>query len=647
MTQIMDVQTEQHLDILERELRSAEVVYFDLETMSLDEIDAASEDWHPESRITTASFTVRAGQSYVVPLSHPEGPWHADWKPVAERLFRAMDGARLGAQNGKFDIRWVYSTTGVDLVDRFWWDTMVAAYVEDENDPKDLESLAKLELGVDDWKHTQIDSRRTEAFPWELVKEYAAKDTDYGFQIMQKQRERYADQPGLARIYKLLMMPVCRALLRVERVGLLVDEQATIDRLAEARAEIIGIEDDLLERYVSDELKEAFCWKRYKRKDDVQIRPSWAPQSNFFGAFMEASGAPILERTKTKGTPSWAESVMKRIASTGEYPYVEQILHQRKLSKDVGYLKSWLVKSDEQGYLHPTLKPAHVTTGRLASSNPNAQQVSRHLKSSFIAPEGWWFVQADYAQVELRIAAMLAREEAMLQAFRDGKDLHRIMAAQIAGIEPHQVTKEQRQNAKAVNFGFLYGMGAKKFVEYAFDEYGAIFTIQEAGRLRRLFFSTWPRLAEWHEEMRKTAHTHGYVRSPIGRRRRLPDLLSNLGGKVSAAERQAINSPVQSFASDLMLLSLITLDRQPSPHRRTCGTVHDSGLHYVREGHVKAEVHAIGEAMLYPPVKRLFGVELTVPLEVEFEIGRSWGGKPDHVVVLRTPAAQSERSAAA
>lgn len=327
---------------------------------------------------------------------------------------------------------------------------------------------------------------------------------------------------------------------------------------------------------------------------------------------------------------------MKRIASTGEYPYIDDLLRARKLGKDVGYLKSWREKSDDRGYLHPTFKPAHVATGRLSSENPNAQQVSRHLKECFPAPDGWWFVQADYAQVELRIAAMLARERNMIEAFTRGDDLHTIMAAIINGIDPSEVTKAQRQAAKAVNFGFLYGMGARKFVDYAFDEYGIIFTIDEAKRIRRLFFETWPRLGEWHEEQRITAHTQGYVRSPLGRRRRLPDLRSDLNGKVAAAERQAINAPVQSFASDMMLLAIITLDQQPSEHRRGVGTVHDSGLYYIREGHLKEELAAIGDAMLHPPVKRLFGCEITVPLEVEFEIGRSWGGTPEHIVTVAT-----------
>lgn len=643
MTEIRDVTTEFQLDLLEDEIRRADFVYFDLETTNDGKPDEAHEDWHPHSRITTASFTVRAGESWTIALSHPEGTWsdHTEtggprrdggWVEVAKRLFAAMQGRKVGAHNGKFDVRWVHTMTGVDLVDDLTRDTMVMAYVLDENEPKDLEHLAKEYLGVEDWKHTAIDSRRTEKYPWELVREYASKDTDYGFQLIEPLLDRLREEPILGRIYGLLMMPVVKSLLRVERTGLFVDEPRTVQRLAEAEAEALGIEDKMLAQYVSDALKEAFCWKHYKRKPSVQLRPSWSPNSKFFHAFMEDMETPVIERTGKTGKPSYAEGVMKRLASTGNYPYIDDLLRQRKLTKDIGYLNGWLAKRDEQGWLHPTFKPAHVTTGRLSSSNPNAQQVSRHLKDCFTAPEGWWFVQADYAQVELRIAAMLAEEEAMLQAFRDGKDLHRIMAARIAGCEPHQVTKDQRQAAKAVNFGFLYGMGAKGFVDYAFDEYEVIFTIEEAAKIRRIFFETWPRLAEWHEEQRRTAHTQGYVRSPIGRRRRLPDLSSKLGGKVAAAERQAINAPVQSFASDLMLLSLITLDRAPSPHRRTCGTVHDSGLHYVRKGHVKEEIHAIGNAMLYPPAERLFGARLTVPLAVEFQIGTSWGDE-DPVIV--------------
>jgi DNA polymerase I-like protein with 3'-5' exonuclease and polymerase domains len=642
MTTIYDVRTSWQLDVLEDDLTSSPFVYFDLETTNDGKVDEAHEDWHPHSRITAASFTTRPGTAYTLPLSHPEGAWSSDWREIAARVFKllARPNVRLGGHNAKFDVRWVHSTTGIDLVDRLTWDTMVAAYVLDENEPKGLKHLAVTELGVPDWSE-EIDSRRTEQAPWSLVKEYAGRDTDHGFQLMQLQRERLREEPGLARVFGLLMMPVVRAVTRIERNGLYLDEAETVRRLAEAEARIVEVEDDLLDRYVSPLLKEEFCWRHYKTKPSVPVRPSWSPNSKFFHAFMADVGAPVIERTAKKGTPSFSEGVMKRLSATGAYPYIDAILEARKLGKDVGYLRSWLAKRDAEGYLHPTLKPAHVTTGRLSSSNPNAQQVSRHLKDCFVAPEGWHFVQADYAQVELRIAAMLAHEEAMIAAFREGQDLHRIMASKIAGCEPHEVTKGQRQAAKAVNFGFLYGMGAAKFVDYAFDEYGVTFTIEEAARIRSLFFATWPRLAEWHEEQRRTAHTHGYVRSPLGRRRRLPDLRSALGGQVAAAERQAINAPVQSFASDLMLLSLITLDRMPSVNRRTCGTVHDSGLHYVREGHVKAELGRIAEAMLYPPTKTLFGVELTVPLEVEMLVGTSWGDEDARVVVVSTQPSTS------
>ncbi len=451
MTVIKDVNHPAKLEVLLEEIAAAEFVYFDLETLNDGPADDASEDWHPHSRITTASFTVRPGQSFVVPLSHPEGVWadhdhggmrcDGGWVEVMTRLAKAMKGTRLGGHNVKFDVRWVHTITGVDLINDVSWDTMVSAYVLDENEPKGLEDVAKAELGVEDWKHTKIDARRTESYPWGLVSEYASKDTDYGYQLVEVHRERLKEEPSLARVYGLLMMPASAALTRVERTGLYVDETLVRTRLSEALTAIEQTEDELLAEYVSDPLRDAFCWKHYKTKPAVPVRPSWSPNSKFFHAFMEDIGAPVLERTATTGAPSYNESVMKRIASTGEYPYIDAMLTARRLGKDVGYLKSWLAKRDAESYLHPTLRPAHVTTGRLASSNPNAQQVSRHLKDCFTAPAGWWFAQADYAQVELRIAAQLAGEEAMLQAFRDGKDLHRIMAAKIAGIEPHQVTK--------------------------------------------------------------------------------------------------------------------------------------------------------------------------------------------------------------
>lgn len=635
MTQLIHARHPDTLRSAVAYLKMADLVYFDIETTTDGRPDEASEDWHPSSRITTVSFTTKPGTAWVIPLSHPEAPWSEVWQPIAESVFKAMRYAKVAAHNGRFDIRWVHSATGVDLSERFVWDTMVSAYVLDENEPKGLKHLAVTQLGVPDWSE-EIDSRRTEQYPWETVAEYAGRDTDYGWQIMDLHKQWLKDEPSLARVFGMLMMPVSRALIRIERNGLLLDEEVTERRLAEAERRILEIEDHLLETYVSDELKDEFCVKRYKRKDPVPVRPSWSPNSKFFHAFMADVGAPVLERTEKKGTPSFSESVMKQISEGGGHPYIDDILEARKLGKDVGYLRSWLAKRTDDGRLHPSLKPAHVSTGRLSSENPNAQQVSRHLKECFIPERGWWFVQADYAQVELRIAALVAQEEAMLAAFRNGDDLHRLMAADIAGVDPDKVTKKQRQAAKAVNFGFLYGMGAPKFVDHARDDYGVVFTLEEAQKLRGLFFSKYPRLAEWHEEQRRTAHTNGYIRTPIGRRRRLPDLDEKAMGKVAAAERQAINSPIQSFASDLMLLSLIGLDQNPSPNRRVVGTVHDSLLAEIREWHVKEEVQAIADAMLYPPVERLFGASLDVPLEVEFLIGESWGDPDPKVVTVST-----------
>ena len=636
MTKLLHVRHPDTLRSAVAYLKMADRVYFDIETMTDGPLDQASEDWHPSSRITAVSFTTEPGSAWVIPLSHPEAPWSEVWQGIAQSVFRAMQGAKLAAHNGRFDIRYVHSTTGVDLADNLVWDTMVSAYVLDENEPKGLKHLAVTELGVPDWSE-EIDSRCTERYPWETVAGYAGRDTDYGWRIMERHRERLAEETGLARVFGMLMMPVSQALIRVERNGLLLDGEVAERRLEDAERRITEIEDELLEGYVyGTPLEDEFCWKHYKRKDPVPVRPSWSPNSKFFHAFMEDVGAPVLERTEKKGTPSFSESVMKRIAAEGGHPYIDSILEARKLGKDTGYLKSWLAKRTNDGRLHPSLKPAHVTTGRLASENPNAQQISRHLKDCFIPEEGWWFVQADYAQVELRIAALVAQEENMLEAFREGKDLHRLMASEIAGVEPHLVTPAQRQQAKAVNFGFLYGMGAPKFVDHALDDYGVVFTLEEAQAVRGLFFKKWPRLAEWHEEQRRTAHTQGYIRTAIGRRRRLPDLDSKMKGKVAAAERQAINAPIQSFASDLMLLSIIELDRNPSPHRKVVGTVHDSLLAELRGGHVREEVQAIADAMLYPPVERLFGASLDVPLEVEFLIGTSWGDPEPKVVTVST-----------
>jgi DNA polymerase I-like protein with 3'-5' exonuclease and polymerase domains len=231
---------------------------------------------------------------------------------------------------------------------------------------------------------------------------------------------------------------------------------------------------------------------------------------------------------------------------------------------------------------------------------------------------GWTFVEADYSQVELRIAAMLADEGTLLRIFSTGGDPHLTTAAELTSKIPEDITSEERKHAKPVNFGFLYGMGHKKLPIYALDNYGVVISEADAYEYRQRYFRLYPKLPEWHDRQRRLAKRYGYVQSPIGRVRHLPDIRSNDNGVRAEAERQAINSPVQSFASDLMLLSLIELMRiLPQGEVQIVGTVHDSILFLVRDQALNWALPTIRDVMEdMSLVRKKFGTDMTVILSL-------------------------------
>lgn len=256
------------------------------------------------------------------------------------------------------------------------------------------------------------------------------------------------------------------------------------------------------------------------------------------------------------------------------------------------------------------------------------------MRTVFGASPGRVFLEADYSQVELRIAAMLAGETTLLRIFATGGDPHLTTAAEVAKMTPAMVQAsdatgktEYRKKAKGINFGFVYGMGEEKFVTYATMNYGWTPTPEEAHEYREAFFRLYPRLLPWHDRQRRLVHRYQQVHSPIGRVRHLPDVLSGDRQVAAEAERQAINSPVQSLASDLMLLSMVQLQGRLRPgDARIVGTVHDALLFDVREDAVPEVARTVKEVMEdMEPVKRLFGAEITVPIVVELKVGPYWG----------------------
>jgi DNA polymerase-1 len=311
---------------------------------------------------------------------------------------------------------------------------------------------------------------------------------------------------------------------------------------------------------------------------------------------------------------------------------------------DTSFFTPWSTIIDENSRMHSVFKPWGTVTGRMSSGKEdtekvtsskqfrgvNLQQVPRGdlTRGIFGAPPGWFFVEFDYSQIELRMAAYLAREPTMMHLYATGQDIHMTMAMTMTGKPAHLVTKEERKKAKAVNFGFLYGMGWRKFIQTAWENYGVRVTEEEAVAFREAFFAQFPVLLKWHARQRRLAHTNGRVETPMGRVRHLPDIYSPDHGVAAEAERQAINSPVQGFASDMCALSLVLLARRfraEGIRAFPIGSVHDAVNWEIHSDDLALALPIIKEVMENLPLEELFGVVLDIPIVADCKVGTRWG----------------------
>jgi DNA polymerase-1 len=322
---------------------------------------------------------------------------------------------------------------------------------------------------------------------------------------------------------------------------------------------------------------------------------------------------------------------------------LDRVEWQKNLSS---FFNAYEVMYDEDHRIHTTFKLAGTVTGRLSSGKVegekvqgrtdlrgvNLQQVPRNplIRGMFGAPPGWSFVEADYSQIELRIAAFIARERHMIQLYQNGADIHLTTAMAVTGLPANRITKEIRKKVgKPVNFGFLYGMGWRKFIETAFNNYGAVFTEAESRAYRDAYFDLFPDLLPWHDRQRRLVHANGRVQGPQGRVRHLPDIYSPDKMVRAEAERQAINSPVQGFASDMALLSMTLINaefRRQGIAGNCLGLVHDAVNFEIRDDELARALPIIKDTMEDPvPLRQKFGTVLNMPIVADLKIGRHWG----------------------
>lgn len=628
---VLVVNTKERLKQLISELHDCEVIAFDLETDSFDELRDGA--FVVCMAITTRHKGPESDLCWVIPLCHKASPWRSEWKRVLQRVARAARKVPIRiAHNAKFDCRWLVQ---FDAPISSNFDTMLAAHLLDENRPKGLKALARILLGAPEWSINLASGKK--AKPWYLqyplwvTLKYCALDTWYTMKLYDIFSTDLQSDTRASALFNNLIMPCSQSLVHIERKGIYVDQK----KLEEAK------------NVVEWELSEIHsALEEFVDEEDIPdgMKMNWNASTNFLKWFLfEHLGLQPVAYTDT-GALSTAEGVMKHLAKEHEAAgYLAERVKWNKMN--TSFVKPYKELVGKDSRLRTTFNLAGTVTGRTSSGKAdkdkvtgatdikgvNLQQVPRDplIRGVFGAPEGSFLIEADYSQIELRIAAELARERTMLSIYSRGEDIHMAMAQRLTGKPVDEITKLERTQAKSVNFGFLYGMGPDKFTEQAFKNYGLDLTEEEARAFRKAFFQQFPDLLKWHARQRRLAHKYARVQSPFGRVRHLPDIHSRDLGVVAEAERQAINSPVQATGSDLCLLSLALLDRAFRKRELTAspiGTVHDSILFECPEEEVKTVVPLIKRTMENPPTRKLFGYELQVPLVADVAVVERWGG---------------------
>lgn len=500
-------------------------------------------------------------------------------------------------QNGKFDTLFIETKLGLKLP--IHEDIMLMGTVYDLSEKHGLKSMAQKYLHVPDW---DIYKKEKLSGNPEIVVPYLKLDLKYTWELFEWFSIHLNEAQN--KLYKKLLLKAYRMYRDVERNGIYLD----LDQFKKVKQEYAQREQETLQ----------------KLNARHQINWNSAPQKQ--KVLFQDEGLPVIKLTPA-GKPSADAKVMKRLAAKG-YELPQMILDYSGVNTlNKMFLNRWEDDAAYDGRLHPTFNLTNVVSGRTSCTDPNLQQVPRNkdIRSLFTAPEGRLFFEADYSQLELRIAAHYANEPTMLKIYREGGDIHTMTASLMTG--GREPTKAERSKAKAVNFGFLYGMSAKKFVDYAYDSYGVTFSKAEAEHYRDAFFMKYSRLLPWHKEQEELCEALGGVSNLFGRFRKLPKIYSQNKYERLEAARRAVNTPVQGTGSDILLSAAVEVHKKLSPYGlKVCGTIHDSIVGEFNEEDKDWIVDEIKSIMARPKIMRDFGVELKVELEADIGVG-PWGSK--------------------
>lgn len=625
------------LETLRDDLQTCDGYAFDIETNGFNEYEADSEI------VSLALSTWDEGATepqrcYALPLSHPGSPFEKNWQKVVESIGRYLGiPKRRVAANGKFDLRWLHQF-GAHF--ELTFDTMLAAHLLDENRAKGLKPLARSLLGVPPW---DMEVKNLQAEPLKKVLKYNALDTWYTAHLYFIFREQLKERPRLANLFLRMSIPASNIFTEIERKGIWVDREILQTNAKIARETLEGIDNELMKHVPPKDV-----WPSNIKEVNFNA-------SNFARWFLfEHLGLPILARGKEKedgspGAPSMAEGILQMLNKHHPHDVLTLLLSRVKWQKfSSSFFSSYLEQIDDNDRIHTTFKLTGTVTGRLSSGKGDADKVTgrvsnrgvnlqqvprdKFVKGIFGGAPGHVFLECDYSQIELRVAAAIAREPTMMSLYQQGADIHTATAMQMTGKPASRITADERKKAKPVNFGFLYGMSANTFVDTAWNNYGVEVTPHEADVFRRAYFQQFPKLLDWHRRQRELARKYGRVESPLGRVRHLPDVYSPDRKVAAEAERQAVNSPVQSFASDLAILALVNITRDLKRRNLkafSVGAVHDALNFEVPEDEVRIVAPLIKWHMENVPLRKHFNYHMPVPIVGDIALSRYWGDKAE------------------
>ncbi|WP_346556714.1 DNA polymerase I [Mannheimia haemolytica] len=613
------VDTEQKLSAWIEKLTAARLIAVDTETDSLDAMSA---------NLVGISFALENGEACYIPLGHKQKaqPQQADMfgdeerseSPSSDELVKNQlnltaclsklkpillnpEIKKIG-QNIKYDLT-IFANYGIEL-QGVAFDTMIESYTQNSTGRHNMDDLAARYLGHKTIPFEELAGKGKNQLTFDKIEiakaaEYAAEDADVTMKLHQVLWEKLQQEPELVKLFDEIEMPLVVVLSRIERNGVLIDPKKLLTQSAEIEKRL-----EEVETLVHAEAGQTFNLASTKQLQEI---------------LFEKLGLPVLKKTP-KGAPSTNEEVLDELAQQGHL-VPKLLMEHRGLSK----LKSTYTDKLPQlinkktGRVHTSYNQAVTATGRLSSSDPNLQNIpirneeGRRIRQAFVAREGYKIVAADYSQIELRIMAHLSNDEGMINAFAEGKDIHRATAAEIFGVELGEVTSEQRRSAKAINFGLIYGMSS-----FGLSNQLGIGRA-EAQKYMDLYFQRYPAVQQFMTDIREVAVEKGYVETLFGRRLYLPDIKSGNAILRKAAERVAINAPMQGTAADIIKVAMIGIDNaiRDNDEIKMIMQVHDELVFEVKADKIDHYSQLIKTEMEK-------AISLKVPLIAEVGVGENW-----------------------